>query len=170
MHVAVRRKYPVPAQLGRAGQPWHHQLRRLWHASIVESLTCRGATPPEVTIAAHAWQIQGQSRTFSGRPMPSASSKIVHSFTGVPKNNPPPAHPIWAQDQARDSHFKTSPSAVGRVFLGQSRRLRPYKTGPGSNLAPTEKAKDESDAVSSGCCPPEHGEAVRPADGTGGMG
>ena len=38
------------------------------------------------------------------------------------------------------------------------------------NLAPTEKAKDESDAVSSGWCPPEHCEAVRPADGTGGMG
>ena len=38
------------------------------------------------------------------------------------------------------------------------------------NLAPTEKAKDESDAVSSGCCPPEHCEAVRLADGTGGMG
>ena len=32
------------------------------------------------------------------------------------------------------------------------------------------KAKDESDAVSSGWCPPEHCEAVRPADGTGGMG
>ena len=51
------------------------------------------------------------------------------------------------------------------------------RTKSSLNLAPTEKVKDESDAVSSvyyystrltevldGVCPPEHGEAVRPAE------